>query len=238
MYDVVILDDDSAQRDIELRAVAACPGADGLFRVKAMGDIDEFERYVSEGNNVDILVTDIVFGGEENAIDVVARLSSQGFAMQVIYVTGYIDYCTSVYRTRHAYFLTKPFDQRDFDSAISRCLDNLADEEKSRPLVLTSQGRVVCVFPDDIDYIESDRRKVIVHAGERVVESYASLSEIAEKVPVSFVRCHKSYLVNMDRIAELVGGEAVMRSGARVPVSQRYRRAMRDKFVGYLMAKS
>ena len=68
MYDVVILDDDSAQRDIELRAVAACPGADGLFRVKAMGDIDEFERYVSEGNNVDILVTDIVFGGEENAI--------------------------------------------------------------------------------------------------------------------------------------------------------------------------
>ena len=237
MYDVIIVDDDLCQADATMRAVGSFPASEEIFSLRVFGGIDELEAHLQSGGKADILVTDIVFDGSERGIDAVRRLSDQGYDMQVIYVTGYIDYCTSVYQTKHTSFLTKPINQHDLDDALERAIENLLAAKRSRSLVLTSQGKVICVAPDEVEYIESNRRKVLVHAVDRVIESYASLSELSDRVPESFTRCHKSFLVNMDRIVELDGGEAVMRSGARVPVSQRFRRPMRERLIEYLMAK-
>ena len=236
MYDVIVVDDDLDQAKATMSAVEAFPKSHELFSLHAFDSFDDLEAYLRDGGAIDILVTDIVFDGDECGIEAVRRLSDQGYNMQVIYVTGFIDYCTSVYQTKHTYFLTKPIKQSDLDDALEKAIENLSTAKRSRSLVLTSQGKVICVFPNEVEYIESNRRKVLVHAADRIIESYASLTELAEKVPESFARCHKSFLVNMDHIAELDGNEAVMRSGARVPVSQRFRRPMRERLVEYLMA--
>ena len=117
----------------------------------------------------------------------------------MIYVTGFIEYCTSVYRTEHVYFLAKPVAQDDLDDALDRAFERLA-ARASKPLSIRFGGKVVLVAPERISYIESDRRKVHIHVGAEDIETYASLSDIAAELPASFIQCHKSFLVNMDCI--------------------------------------
>lgn len=238
MYDVIIVDDDVRQAEASAAAVLRYPGADDLLSVCVLGSLEELDRHVQDGAPLDILLIDIVFDGEEAGIDAVRRLSEKRRNVQVIYTTGYIEYCTRVYQTSHVYFLGKPLAQSELDDALACAIANLDELRSRRPLVLKSFGKVTSVPVDTIERIESDRRKIRVYAEDRMVEAYASLAEVERLLPASFVRCHKSFMVNMDFVVELSGNEALMASGMRVPVSQRHRREVHDRLVGYLMDKS
>lgn len=89
--------------------------------------------------------------------------------------------------------------------------------------------------PAEIEYIESDRRKVRLYTtpGE-VIETYATLGQMVDMLPDDFVQCHKSYIVNMAHISELRTASVLLRSGVEVPVSQRQRKAIRDLFYRYV----
>ena len=91
------------------------------------------------------------------------------------------------------------------------------------------------VDPSQIEYVESERRKVHLHtvSGDSV-ETYATLGQMLDMLPESFVQCHKSYLVNMACIEELRTGNVLLRSGREVPVSQRQRKGVRDAFFHYV----
>lgn len=237
MYDLVIVDDSRKSAEATAAAVSRFPGAAGLFRVRLLGGLDELRAIVSEGASIDIAIMDVVFEGEQGGINAVRWLADRGYDSQIIYATGYIEYCTSVYETDHAYFLTKPLSQADLDRALSKALGNLAKRVRGGALVLKSGGRVVSVPHASIRFVESIRRKVRVHTADSAVESYSSLADIEEALPPSFVRCHKSFIVNLDQVAEIDKDDVVLRSGERVPVSQRHRRHLRDRLVAHLMAK-
>lgn len=180
---------------------------------------------------------DIELGPEDaNGIDVVRHYFPAGCGTQVIYVTGYIEHCTSVYRTEHVYFLTKPVAQDDLDNALSRALSKL-DASAVRPLRMRFGGRVMLVQPHRIDYIESDRRKARIHMGPQKVEIHAALSDLAEELPTSFFQCRKSFLANVDRIVELRKDGVLQSSGQVVPVSQKKRKLMREAFFAHERAK-
>jgi DNA-binding LytR/AlgR family response regulator len=61
------------------------------------------------------------------------------------------------------------------------------------------------------------------------------MTGITERMqPQGFQRVHRSAVVNLDRVAEIVpfesgDGEARLASGARVPVSRRYRKELRER---------
>ena len=238
VYELIILDDDKLQAEATASAIAGYPGAAELFSVKIIESLADLDRYVQTGGAIDVLFADIVLNGEASGIDAVRRLAEKRSGMQVIYATGYIEYCTRVYQTDHVYFLRKPLVQDEVSDAIDRALANLEELRARRPLILKSYGHVISVPIDSIEYIESDRRKVRVHADDKTVEAYGALADVARILPSSFVRCHKSFIVNMDRILEFDGGEVGLRSGVRIPVSQRHRRAVRETFVAYLSQKA
>ena len=98
-------------------------------------------------------------------------------------------------------------------------------------------GKVVLVAPEQISYIESDRRKVHIHVGAEDIETYASLSDIAAELPASFIQCHKSFLVNMDCIRELKGDSVMLASNQAVPVSQKRRKLVREAIFAHIQGK-
>ncbi|MFR7650157.1 MAG: LytR/AlgR family response regulator transcription factor, partial [Eggerthella lenta] len=142
----------------------------------------------------------------------------------------------SVYRTEHLYFLVKPFAQDDLDDALSRVLERL-EADSSKPLSVRLGSRVVLVEPSRISYIESDRRKVRIHAGAEEIEAYASLSDLSAELPASFIQCHKSFLVNMDHVKELKADSVVLSSNQVVPVSQKRRKFVREAVFSRVQSK-
>lgn len=253
-YRAAIVDDDTVQAEALCALIEQCVVPAHLDLV-AYGSLAQFEASL-ESEVPDIVFMDIVFPSEtltqdagephptgfalarENAagIEAVSSLLEEHEGVQVIYVTGYIELCTRVYRTRHVSFLPKPVNQDDLEEALYRAVDNL-NERVTRPFAIKVGGRIMSIDPAEVDYIESDRRKVRIFVGDTMVEAYESLSSVVRKLPGSFMQCHKSFVVNMDKIAEMRADAVDLRSGVTLPVSQKRRREARETFSEHLRAR-
>ncbi len=232
MYRVVIVEDNEVQAAELAAMIAASPCAKELEATVIAYDAASGLEAIQVG--CDILFTDIVLGNEQvNGIDLVDTLASRMPATQVIYVSGCLEYASDLYRTKHTWFLAKPFDQIKLEAALSKALENLS-RERSAPLLVRSNGSLIQMVPESVMYVESDRRKVRIHEAERTIEIYSKLSDIESSLPSQFVRCHKSFLVNMDRIVELNSTSVVMSNGDILPVSQRCRKMLHDRFIEHV----
>ena len=200
------------------------------------GDVN----YIIEGRTYqlrpgDILLTDIRFGpGEPDGIELVRRHFPFGSRTQVIYVTGDVEYCTSVYRTDHVYFLTKPVSQCDLHDALDKALARL-ETVSDFALGVRSGGVLLSLPVSQIVFVESDRRKIRIHTTDKgVVETYAALRSLRERLPRMFIQCHQSFLVNAEYVSEFREKSLLLRTGDVVPVSQKKRRTAREAFFTYL----
>ncbi|WP_080800214.1 LytR/AlgR family response regulator transcription factor [Arabiibacter massiliensis] len=232
MYRLLIVEDNPDHREVLQKLAESHPCASEL-RVDYVADAASLEAR-SADDPIDILLIDIDLGPHEpNGIEVVQSLFPAGSGTQVVYVTGHLEFCTRVYRTEHVYFLAKPVSKDDFDDAIDKALAKL-NELRALTLAIRSGGMVKLVRPHAIDFVESDRRKVRIHLGGEVLETYSTLGDLVEQLPGSFVQCHKSFLVNMDRVVESRKDCFVLRSGEIVPISQKRRKATREAFFRHL----
>jgi two-component system LytT family response regulator len=104
-----------------------------------------------------------------------------------------------------------------------------AEREKSgveRLVVPIATGDLV-IPATEIDWISADDYYACLHIGAKrhwLRESLASLETRLD--PRRFARVHRSAIVQMDRIRELRGDEAVLRDGMRIAVSRRRRAAI------------
>lgn len=234
MANLIVLEDDQEYRSLLCRMVKASPFKERIA-VDVVSNVAVLESLLESGCRIDILMIDIALGSASpNGIEIVRRLFPAGCKTQVIYVSGYVEFCTPVYQTEHAYFLLKPVKQRELDAALKKSLTRLNASE-SNPIALQHGSSVTLVPAAEIEYIESDRRKVRVHTTTgKVIEIYATLHEMMKMLPDDFAQCHKSFLVNMALIDELSSTFIRMRSGEEIPVSQRQRKAIRQTFFHYV----
>lgn len=244
VYQLVVLEDDVVAAQEAVRAVSASPYA-SRFAVSTVSTADGLGRMLEEGAACDVLIADIRLGGEGasevgrgasagvNGIQAVRELFGRGCGTQVIYLTGYIEYCTEVYETDHACFLTKPIDQSDFDKALARALESL--DEGVQGALLVKAGRSAIAVPfGDITFIESRLRKLDVHVGKQAYTIYGTVSGTLERLPDSFAVTHQSFIVNLGRVRRVDSGELLLDTGERIPLSKRRRGEVREAFFSRL----
>ncbi|OUP08954.1 LytTR family DNA-binding domain-containing protein [Collinsella sp. An2] len=94
---------------------------------------------------------------------------------------------------------------------------------RDEPIVLATANQAVSFHPSDVLYVESVNRVRILHlVDNEAVRVPISLSQIAEQLPAGlFAYCHRSIVVNLDRLAELTPTEATLSDGTKIPVSRR-----------------
>ena len=152
----------------------------------------------------------------------------RGILPLTVYCTTRAAYTSAVYGTDHQYLLLAPYSPSEARNALDKVFGLLGHRAAS-PLALRSAGTVHIVDPADVVYVKSIGRKVLVRlADARVLESYAALAELEQQLPGSFVRCHKSYLANMEHVVQASADGLVMDCDEAVPVSQRQYRIVRD----------
>lgn len=233
---VLVVDDDREQAHALERMLEQYP-THKTFEVEICTSLAALDERLRRGFSPGIVFMDVVLedsaGSAGNGITAVQKLLQQCPGVQVIYVTGHVEYCTRVYRTSHVYFLTKPLQPEDFTDALDKAIENL-EERIARPFGVKVGGRIMRVLPADIEFVESDRRKVRIHLADQVIEAYESLGGISRKLPGTFVQCHKSFLVNMEKIAEMRSDQIDLLSGATIPISQKRSRPTREAFMDFL----
>ena len=217
------------QPDVEI--VGVC--ADGPSAVETI-----------EREQPDLVFLDVQMPGM-NGFEVIENLDPTRLPA-VVFVTAHDGHAIRAFEIHALDFLLKPFDQTRFEKALERArtqlatkqgqvidsrlvslLEELRDERKyPERLIVKSSGRVFFVRAEEIDWVEASGNYVKVHTKTDAHLLRESMKNMEAKLdPKTFVRIHRSAIVNIDRIKELepwFHGEyiVIMRDGTRLTASR------------------
>lgn len=155
---------------------------------------------------------------------------------QVILTTAFPDYALESYDLNVVDYLLKPFSFQRFITAVSKLSSkraykgNTADRKE---LVLKSGHEFVRIVVNDIHYINSDADYTDVYYGtDQKFVSSASLKEWEETLrDYRFLRVHRSYIVNLDKIQKMSRNLLLLNNGTEIPVGRTYKNALAKKFL-------
>ena len=135
---------------------------------------------------------------------------------------------TDVSTVEPEYILSTPLSSDDLQRPLAKAVTTLTRYDSGK-LTLFTKSQVYRLRHSRIDYISSSNRQLTIHGGENELCVYGKLSEVEEALGEDFLRCHQSYLVNMNRIMEFGKLSIKLISGVRIPVSKsRYDKAHAD----------
>lgn len=198
---------------------------------------EELFQELAEKGHFDAVLMDMDLGEGQSGIAYAQRLYQEAPHLPVIYVTGYNDrYAQHILLedTNLVGYLTKPVE----DNLLLRYLNKVLDRKNgAAKLVFHQQGSLLSLAADRIVYLESSNHVTFIHTPQVSYTVYEKLSDIAKRLPEGFVRCHKSYAVNMDCICRLDAGKILLDNGTAVRVSRSLSSVTRDTVFRYLSRK-
>lgn len=172
-------------------------------------------------NRPDIILLDINLKGILDGIATAQQI--QQFAdIPVIYLTANSDEATfnRAKATKPYAFIPKPFKQLDLQRAIELAINRMAQNDtaanpesvtgEEQPFILNDRifvrykEKMVKIMLADILYIEADRNYSHIFTNSREYVLSITLKSIEEKMSMqSFMRIHRSYLINITRVDEV-----------------------------------
>jgi two-component system LytT family response regulator len=170
-----------------------------------------------------------------------------------VFVTAHDEYAVRAFEVQAIDYLLKPFGRHRFQSALARARRYLAREKQgeiaarftellqpatSPPgerLLIKTGGRVLFVEVDAIDWVEAEGNYVRLYVGDQVHLMRETMNGLIERLGAHrFARIHRSRIVNVSRVRELLiagGGDyqVVLIDGSKLGLSRLYRDALQDK---------
>lgn len=148
---------------------------------------------------------------------------------RVVFTTAYPDFAIEGFKVNALHYLLKPVSYEEFLEAVERA--TLSRTETARYISVKSEYRLIRINISEILYIEGlkDYIKIYVSGEQRPILTLMSLKSIEAMLPAkSFMRVHRSFIANTDRIKVFEQGKIVY-GDARVPVSDNCRQALIER---------
>ena len=120
----------------------------------------------------------------------------------IIFVTGYREYMEDAFDVNAFHYLVKPLDEMKFCTVFERALKEVSAKTKQKKfsVIVKHNGMQKKILVKDIYYIESSNKKVVFHTKDGKFDTYGRMEDWEAELGDSFYRCHRGYLVNLEKI--------------------------------------
>lgn len=217
-----------------LSLVAACHDA-----FEAMKELN--------ANEVDALFIDINMP-DLNGLDFVKSLSN---APLIVFTTAYSEFAIEGFKVNAVDYLLKPFGMPEFQKAVAKVqrqydlIHGIATQTQAQPatstqaddiLFVKSDYRTVRININQIRYVEamSEYLRIFLDNGESLMTLMA-MKRIIELLPSAyFIRIHRSYIVNMNKVQEFSKLRLKMDAETYLPISEMYK----DEVLQYIESRT
>lgn len=225
---IAICDDEALYREIiheRLLQDSIC--YDYEVEIWEYGSGTELLAAMEKGYHADVFFLDIQMPGDEDGIRVGRELRRRGEDGLIVYITGFIDYVQTGYEVRAFRYLLKS----QIAESLPKVLGDIRRELSGNSYFFQAGGESFRVDKRDILYLESRIRILRLVTTEREYSFYGSLEHAQRELGEAFLRCHRSFLVNMDRIQGYSGSEIVLEGDFAIPISRSYGKAVKQRLM-------
>lgn len=179
-----------------------------------------------------IIFLDIYMDGL-SGIEVARQIRSQNLDTLLIFITTSRDHAVEGFEVNALHYLVKPLSYKDVYEALERCRKISAVTERYIEVKTgKTSERVLC---KKIFYIEVYNKILFIHTNNEVLKTYGSLDELEHELQgLPFLRCHRSYLVNMEQIQDMLDVEFILSNNERVPMRRKGRTQIQKIYQDYL----
>jgi DNA-binding LytR/AlgR family response regulator len=231
MIQVIIVDDEPLALDILETYVEQLPDLQLVARCKNALEA----REVLKNKKVDLMFLDIQMP-ELTGIDFVKTLANPPL---VVFTTAFPNFAVEGFELNAVDYLLKPVSFDRFKKAVSKASDKLDNQhKKSAPgiesddqqqdfIFVKADKKLIKVKYRDILYIEGLKDYVIIRTDIGRIITLQTMKSLEDKLPQqTFMRIHRSYIVNKDKINAVVGNmiEIIEKNESKqIPIGKNYR---------------
>ncbi len=194
----------------------------------------------------DLIFLDIRMPSGAEGFDLIDQLGNEQF--YVVFVTAFKDYAIRAFESRALHYILKPIDEQDLIETVQRVLqrrkfdladpsglsayrenirkleEEIARQTPPRRITIHHSKGIKLLDPDDITHIEGSGNCALIHFKDKHTYLDTRTLKVYEVLlPKYFYRTHKSYIVNMKEVSELLHGDeqsVVLKNGTSLPVAR------------------
>ncbi|MCC0645532.1 MULTISPECIES: LytR/AlgR family response regulator transcription factor [unclassified Clostridioides] len=182
---------------------------------------------------IDILLLDVQMG-QINGMDTARKIREVDNKMEIIFITSLIDYVQEGYEVRAYRYLLKPIELEELKKHVLTCIKEI-EINKNNYIVIKNKSNTYKINSNEIVYIEVQKKEMLIHTINKSFNVCYSLEKIEKDLNQDkFIRCHKSFLVNLNYVENIKPNIAVLENGEEVPVSRYRYKDVKEKFLKFL----
>lgn len=180
--------------------------------------------------NYDLIFLDI-FINNENGFTIAKELKDKNF--KIVLFTSSKDYAIEGYSINIFSYLLKPVNLEN----ITKIMNKYFNSKKNKLITLKAKGLDNIISINDIHFIESKARQVFIHKENGKIDNYYYQLDEIEKIINSpnFLRTHKSYLINMDKIDKIDNINFITINKEVVRITKKNFNTIYNKYIDYII---
>lgn len=230
---ILIIEDEAMIARRILRMTQAYYG-DSVQTINHCAFLSEGQDFIN-CHEVDLLLLDLNLNGEDG-FEVLKNLATQPF--HTIIISAYKEKAITAFEYGVLDFVPKPFNENRLHQAFARVTNkNDAPVNHLKYLAIQKKGRQHLIDIQEVQFIQGARiyTEIYLKNGQKEIHN-KSLDKLAQLLPDSFERIHKSYLADMTQVTEILaasGGKytVILKDGQQLPVSRSKYKALKEKWL-------
>lgn len=195
---------------------------------------DLIENLNSFKENFDIVFLDI-YMKFSNGLDIAKIIREFDKECKIIFITSSKEHAVDSYEVRALYYILKPVNEEKLRSAVKIAIESL-NKDDNHAVIKNKKGNYR-IFHKDILYAESKARIINIHlkSGE-IISFYSKLMDFFQNLQDKrFLKCHKSFIVNMDYILKVENNIIFMDNNIMIPISRNNASEIKENYFNYLL---
>ena len=204
-------------------------------------------QQVIENQPVEAIFLDINMP-DLNGLDFAKSMQDHSKGPVMVFTTAYSEYAIEGYKANAVGYLLKPYGFDEFEAAAQKVKEICEIRQQSATAVevsadthdgviyVKSDYKIVRISINKINYIEamSEYLRISCEDKSKPVIVLLSMKKIEEHLPSSkFMRIHRSFIINLDKISEVKKNHVVLGDGVSLPIGDNYK----DAFMAYVNSK-
>ncbi len=185
-----------------------------------------------DGRAFDIIIMDILMP-EISGIETAALIRKKDKKIPIVFLSSSEEFGVASYRVFAFDYLLKPLKKEELSDCILRIISG---NRKKESVKITYSGIETEILLSNIECLESDLRKVrFTLTGNREIEVVGKLTDFEGYLLAhGFLRCHKSYILNIEHIDSIDSDTFYLTGGKAVKISRTYLQSAKKAYFDYV----